>query len=216
MEDTMSFMLAGLVGFALAAACGMRVFAPLAILSIASHFGWIALGGGFSWLGSTPAMVCFVAACVIEAVGMLVPVIDHALDVAAAPVAAVAGTLVMATQLATSSGVDTSIVPPWATWALAAVVGGGVATGVHFASAAVRAGSTASTGGILNPIYSLLETAASMVVAVLAVVVPILAVILAFVVVAGIVVAAWVFYRVLKNAKAKVMGGSIQGTPARA
>lgn len=215
MEDTLSLTLAVFVGFALSAACGMRVFAPLAIVSVAAHFGWIPMGEGFAWMGSTPAMVCFVAACVIESVGMLVPVVDHALDVAAAPVAAVAGTLVMAAQLAASSGIDTSVVPQWATWALAAVVGGGVAAGVHVASGAVRAGSTASTGGLLNPVYAMVETVGSMIVAVLAIVLPVVAVIVAVIAVAAIVVGAWIMLRILKRVKRGLTGDPTAALPAR-
>ena len=103
-----SYGFAILVGFALSAACGMRIFAPLAIVAVATHFGWINPGGGFAWIGSTPAVICFAVECVLEILGMLIPWLDHVLDVAGTPVAAVAGTVVMASQLAAVSGIDTS------------------------------------------------------------------------------------------------------------
>lgn len=181
MEDSVSYGFAIMVGFALSAACGMRIFAPLAIVSIAAHFGWIDPGTGFAWIGSMPAMVCFVFACVLEILGMLIPWFDHVLDVAGAPVAAVAGTVVMASQLAGASGIDTSVVPQWVTWALAAVIGGGVATGVHAATGTLRLGSTAVSGGVLNPVYSIIETISSFVLAGLAVLLPIVAVIVAII-----------------------------------
>ncbi len=187
MEETLSYTMAGAVGFALSAACGMRIFAPLALLSIAVHFGWIAPGESLSWIGSFPAMICFIVACLLEVLGMLIPWVDHVLDVAGTPVAAVAGTLVMATQLASAAGIDTTAVPPWTTWALAAVVGGGVATGVHVAAGTIRVGSTAVSGGILNPIFSIVETVASFALAALALVLPMIAAIVGVVVVISIV-----------------------------
>ena len=183
MEDSVSYGFAILVGFSLSAACGMRIFAPLAIVSIATHFGWVNLGGGFAWIGSMPAVVCFAFACVVEILGMLSPWLDHVLDVAGAPVAAVAGTVVMASQLAGTAGMDTSSVPQWVTWAMAAVVGGGVATGVHAAAGTLRIGSTTVSGGLLNPIFAIVETLSSFILAGLAVLLPIVAVIVAIVMV---------------------------------
>ncbi|MBM4102344.1 MAG: DUF4126 domain-containing protein [Phycisphaerae bacterium] len=204
--EVVGYLFAGLVGFSLAAACGMRIFAPLAILSAAVHFGWISPGDKLAWIGSMPALVCFSLACVIEALGMMIPWVDHALDVAGAPVAAVAGTLVMATQLASAAGVDTSLVPAWVTWALAAVVGGGVATGVHAATGTVRAGSTAVSGGLLNPFFSLAETVSSFVLSALAVVLPIVAVIIAFVIVVALLVVAALVWQWRKRAAARADG----------
>lgn len=181
MEDSVSYGFAVMVGFALSAACGMRIFAPLAVVSIATHFGWVDPGSGFAWIGSMPAMVCFVFACVLEILGMMIPWLDHVLDVAGAPVAAVAGTVVMASQLAGATGIDTSAVPQWVTWALAAVVGGGVATGVHAAAGTLRVGSTAVSGGLLNPLFAIFETLSSFVLAGFAVLLPIVAVVVSII-----------------------------------
>ncbi len=198
MEEALSYSTAGIVGFALSAACGMRIFAPLALLSIAVHFGWLAPSESLAWIGTLPAVVCFCVACIAEVLGMLIPWVDHMLDVAGTPVAAVAGTLVMATQLAAASGMDTTAVPPWVTWSLAAVVGGGVATGVHVAAGTIRAGSTAVSGGLLNPIFSIVETISSFALAALAFVLPIIAGIIALAVTASIIV---IMFAVMKWSK---------------
>ncbi len=188
MEQALGYAMAALVGFSLSAACGMRIFAPLALLSVAVHFGWVNAGESFSWVGSTPAVCCFAVACVVEMLGMMIPWLDHILDIAGAPVAAVAGTVVMATQLAAGAGVDTSVVPPWVTWSLAAVVGGGVATGVHIAAGTIRAGSTGVSGGLLNPIFALVETVSSVVLSALALLLPVVAAILGLLLVIAIIV----------------------------
>jgi len=179
MENLASYGFAILVGFALSAACGLRIFAPLAMVSIGLHFGWINPGPGFAWLGSLPAMVCLACACVVEIFGMLIPWLDHALDVAGAPIAALAGTVIMAAQLAAASGLDTSTVPPWLTGTLAIVVGGGAAFSVHAATGTLRAGSTAVSGGLFNPLFALAETFSSLLLAGLAIILPLLAVLVA-------------------------------------
>jgi hypothetical protein len=110
---------------------------------------------------------------------MLIPWLDHALDVSGAPVAALAGTLIMAAQLAAASGIETSTMPPWVTGTLAIVVGGGAAFSVHAATGTLRAGSTAVSGGLLNPLFALAETFSSIVLAGLAIILPLLAVLVA-------------------------------------
>ena len=179
MENLSSYGFAILVGFALSAACGLRIFAPLAMVSIGLHFGWINPSPGFAWLGSLPAMVCLSCACVVEILGMLIPWLDHALDVAGAPFAALAGTVIMAAQLAAASGLDTSAVPPWLTGTLAIVVGGGAAFSVHAATGTLRAGSTAVSGGLFNPLWALAETFSSLILAGLAIALPLIAILVA-------------------------------------
>ncbi len=179
MENLASYGFAILVGFALSAACGLRIFAPLAMVSIGLHFGWINPSSGFAWLGSLPAMVCLSCACVVEILGMLIPWLDHALDVAGAPFAALAGTVIMAAQLAAASGLDTSAVPPWLTGTLAIVVGGGAAFSVHAATGILRAGSTAVSGGLFNPLWALAETFSSLILAGLAIALPLIAILVA-------------------------------------
>ena len=46
-----------LLGLALAAACGFRVFAPLLIAGAAAHTGHLTLASDFTWLGTTPALI---------------------------------------------------------------------------------------------------------------------------------------------------------------
>ena len=50
-----------ILGIGLAAACGFRVFLPLFIVSLLSHFGMgsFGLSESFSWIGELPAMFTF-------------------------------------------------------------------------------------------------------------------------------------------------------------
>src|SRR5882672_1377824 len=56
------------LGVGLSAACGFRVFVPLLCLSIAAHFGagHVYLAKSFAWIGSSPAMIAFGIATLVE------------------------------------------------------------------------------------------------------------------------------------------------------
>jgi hypothetical protein len=108
MDVWIAYTLAVLLGISLAAACGMRVFAPLAVLSVASFAGWMTPPASFAWVGSAPVMVGLCLAVLLEAGAYMVPWLDHALDTAGVPLAAGAGTVVAAIQIASVSGMTGS------------------------------------------------------------------------------------------------------------
>jgi hypothetical protein len=157
------------VGVGLATACGLRVFIPLLITSIAAHFFKLPLSSGFHWMSSTPALMAFSVASALEIGGYYVPWIDHALDTIATPSAMIAGTII---SVALMSNVD-----PFYKWALALIAGGGMAGIVQGTTVVARGASTATTGGLGNPLFSM-ELAGSIVVSILAIVVPVLVVLL--------------------------------------
>ena len=188
MDVWIAYTLAVLLGISLAAACGMRVFAPLAVLSVASFAGWMTPPASFAWVGSAPVMVGLCLAVLLEAGAYMVPWLDHALDTAGVPLAAGAGTVVAALQIASVSGMTGSApIDPGLLWTLSAVAGGGVALGTHATTAMLRGGSTGVSGGLLNPVFAIAETALSVVISILSIVIPVLAVIAALGVVALLV-----------------------------
>ncbi len=73
-------ILAVCIGIGLSAACGFRVFVPLLVMSIAAHAGNIHLGSNFQWLATTPALVTFSIATLVEIVAYYIPWLDHLLD----------------------------------------------------------------------------------------------------------------------------------------
>ncbi|HOX24733.1 MAG TPA: DUF4126 domain-containing protein [Candidatus Krumholzibacteria bacterium] len=158
---------AGLLGLGLAAAAGLRVFLPLLIAGLAARLGHLELAGGFAWLTSTPALVAFAGATVLEIAAYQIPWLDHLLDVIATPLAAVAGTLIMAATL-----LDLG---PAVRWPLAIIAGGGVASLVQAATVGVRLASTTTTGGLGNPAVAAGETGGSAGLGLLAILVPVVA-----------------------------------------
>ncbi len=168
--EVLSLVLAMLGGVALAAACGLRVFLPMLVLSLASKAGVVSLGEHFGWLASTPALVSFSIASVVEITAYFVPWLDHALDSIAAPCSVVAGTLAVGSQV---TGMD-----PWLTWTVGIVAGGGVAGLVQGGTILLRGLSLATTGGVANPVIATLEFTGALVLAVFAILIPIIAVLL--------------------------------------
>ena len=169
-------------GLGLSAACGLRVFLPLFVVSIAVRADMLVVGPSFEWLGATPAIVLFGTATVVEIVGFLVPWVDHALDLLAAPLAAIAGAVLMTSQLDIMIPSDVSdalqatpLLHPAVTWSLGIIMGATAASGVEAASIAGRVSSSVLTIGWLNPIYGMAETVLAMIVTLLAVWVPVLA-----------------------------------------
>ncbi len=145
-----------LIGIALSATCGFRVFVPLLAVNIgfraknADGEPLIDLAPGFDWLTSDIAMIIFLVAAIFEIGGYYIPWIDNLLDTIASPAAIVAGTLI------TTSFID--IESWWLQWLLGLIAGGGAAGAVQAATVVTRASSTITTGGLGNPIVASVET----------------------------------------------------------
>lgn len=170
-------------GLALAAAAGLRVFAPLLVLSLAARAGWIPLAPGFEWIASTPATIAFGTATVAEIVAYYVPFFDNALDWLAAPVAIAAGAVAGASLL--------TDLPPWLRYSVGLVGGGGIAGLVHSSTALVRLKSSATTFGHGNFILATIELVAAIIVSVVSLLFPVLAILS----VAVLIVIVWLVAR---------------------
>ena len=165
----MEEMLSVCVGIGLAAACGFRIFIPPLIMSIAAMSGNLTLSPSFAWIGTYPALITFAVATVLEITAYYVPWLDNFLDSIATPAAVVAGTIVTASMV---SGMS-----PWMQWTLAIIAGGGVAGLVQGTTVLTRAASTATTGGLANPVFATVEWGLSFGTTVLSIVAPILVII---------------------------------------
>ncbi len=168
----MEILFSILIGLGLSAACGFRVFVPLFTMSLASRagLGHLVLGENFDWIGSTPALIAFGAATVLEIAGYYIPWVDNLLDAVATPTAVIAGVIVMA-----SSVTDVS---PFLKWTLAILAGGGTSAVFQGITATVRQVSSFTTGGLGNPVVATVEAGGSALLAVLAITLPVLAVLI--------------------------------------
>lgn len=154
-------------GLGLSAACGFRVFVPMLATCIGARADAIHLSPGFDWLQSNPALIMLIVATVAEGVAYLVPWLDHLLDTLASPAALVAGTMVMGSVI--------SDMEPWLKWTLAVIAGGGAAGAIQTMTVAARATSSATTGGVANPVVALFEGISAVFLSLMAVIVPLLA-----------------------------------------
>ncbi|MDH3796493.1 MAG: DUF4126 domain-containing protein [Flavobacteriaceae bacterium] len=164
------------LGVGLAASVGFRVFLPLFALSLASYFGVWELNDNWQWIGSLAAVITLGAATIIEIFAYFIPWFDNLLDSIAVPLAAIAGTAVMVSTVAN--------LDPVVTWSLAIIAGGGTATAIKGASATSRLASTATTGGLANPVVSTIETGTATVVSVASIFAPIIAAVLVVIILA--------------------------------
>lgn len=184
METLMSICL----GIGLSAACGFRVFVPLLVVSITALSGHLSLATGFDWIGTYPALIVFSVATALEIAGYYIPWVDHLLDTMATPAAIVAGTIITASLVTGMS--------PMLKWTLAVIAGGGAAGLVQGATVVTRSASTASTGGLANPIFATIELAGAAVTSFLALLAPILVVLILTVI--GVWTATKVYKRLRK------------------
>ncbi len=155
------------LGIGLSASAGFRVFIPLLFLSIAAYTGFVPLNEDWAWAGSLTAVIVLGVAAFVELVAYYIPYVDNMLDTITVPLAAIAGTAVMVSVMGD--------LDPVYTWTLAIIAGGGTAASVASTTGAARLTSTATTGGIGNPIISTAEAGFSGILSILALIAPIFA-----------------------------------------
>jgi len=158
----------------LAACAGLRAWLPLLLAGGLARAGYLELGASFSFLASNRALLLFAIATVVEILADKVPAVDHALDAISTPLRPIAGAVLAGSVLGTVSDPLTAVV-------LGIVVGAPSSLVPHAAKSLMRATSTALTGGLANPVLSVVEDVVVVGLFVLTVLVPLL--------VAGLVVA---------------------------
>ncbi|MGB1431646.1 MAG: DUF4126 domain-containing protein [Candidatus Poseidoniaceae archaeon] len=169
------------LGVGLAAASGFRVFIPPFLYGLATRFDLnpAAFAGSDmqAWMASDVGLTVLGAAVLCELLAYYIPWLDNLLDTIASPAAVLGGVVLMSSSLGE--------LDPVLRWATSIIVGGTTSGTVQVTTVGVRALSTASTGGLGNPIVSTVEAGACLVCTVLALLLPLLAMAL---VVAGLVV----------------------------
>jgi hypothetical protein len=149
----MDALSAAAFGIVLAATAGLRAFLPVFSASLAAWLTDLPLPDNMMWLEKPQTVLIFGVATLLEILGDKVPVVDHALDsiqVLTKPVLAVLAATPFLYQLAPEYSVGIGI-----------LLGAPLALGVHSAKATARLGSTATTGGVGNPLLSVAEDVAA-------------------------------------------------------
>lgn len=163
-----TWVLPALLGLGLASATGLRTFLPMLMLALAVKFRLfgIELNDQMAWLADWPAIAALGVAAVAEFAGDKIPVIDHGLNVLGAFTRPVAGAVVAGSVFA---GLD-----PTTAAVAGIIVGAPTAFAFNAAQGGARLTSTATTGGVANPILSFIEDVLSFFTVILAFLAPIL------------------------------------------
>ncbi len=156
------------LGIGLAACAGLRAWLPLLLLGGLARAEVISLSPSFQFVAGNRALVLFGVATLVEIAGDKIPAVDHALDALSTVLRPAAGALL-------ASSVLWSVSDPLTALALGTAVGAPSALVPHAAKSTLRIASTTFTGGLANPVLSLLEDAAALLLFVLTVVLPVLA-----------------------------------------
>ena len=151
------------LAYALTTTAGLRGVLSLALVAVAAHLGAIHPPADFSWLASPAVMWILVAVSGAELVADKVPLVDHGLHVLQVVVKpAAAAIIVGGTVHPQSQGMLIFLM----------IVGALNALGIHAGVMSVRAASTATTGGLGNPVVSTVEDAGAIGGGVLAFIMP--------------------------------------------
>lgn len=170
MEPQLDWIFQVIMGIALAACAGLRVFVPLLVVGIAGRLDFIPLSDSFQWLAEWPALVVFGVAVVTEILADKIPLVDNFLDVVHTFTKPVAGAVLMASVITDLTPVQTTV--------LAIVLGGGTSGAVQLTKAKVRLASSAATAGAGNPVISVIEDTGSLLGSAVALFLPILIILL--------------------------------------
>jgi hypothetical protein len=142
------------LGIVLAATAGLRAFFPLFLVSALGYTGAVELSDSLSWMASPATVLCMATAVFLEVSADKLPFVDHFVDTAGTLVRPAAGALVGTSLLAGAS--------PLVAMVFGLGAGGAVAGMTHLGKASARAGSTATTGGLANPVVSIIEDVAAL------------------------------------------------------
>ena len=154
------------LGIGLSASTGFRVFLPLLVAGIAARLGFLPLTESFSWLSGNTSLISLGVATIVEIGAYYIPFIDYLLDSISTPLAVGAGTLITASVLPA----DSELVK----WITSFIVGGGAAAAVQGGTAALRLGSTGTTGGTGNFLVSTGENIAATVTPIVTIIIPVI------------------------------------------
>jgi hypothetical protein len=166
----MEYALSIVIGIALSATAGFRVFVPFLVISAANLAGWLELTDSFAWIGTYPALVAFAVATVVEILAYFIPWVDNVLNAISVPASLVAGTVLTYAFI--------SDMGPGLAWFISVIAGGGASLLTRAASNVAHAASTTTTGGTANPVLSFFESLGTFLMSIITIIAPFVAAIL--------------------------------------
>jgi hypothetical protein len=135
------------LAYSLSSVSGLRASLTILALTIAIHMHAFAPPASMAWVGSDQTLIIVAILALADFFADKIPVVDHFVHLVHGVLAPVAGGIAAATADPSGGGVMTIV----------AVLGGANALGIQGLRATTRAGSSATSAGLLNPVLSLLE-----------------------------------------------------------
>jgi len=180
------------LGFSFAA--GINLYATVAILGLASRYGWVALPPQYQAFDNDWIIGLAIALYVIEFVADKIPWVDSVWDAVHTVIRPIGGALIAITTLGDASPAAEVTI---------GLVGGALAAGTHFGKAGTRVMANASPEPFSNWFLSLAEDAFVVGLGVLALKYPLAAAIVVIVGVALLIAFASWIYRALRRRRAR-------------
>jgi hypothetical protein len=176
------------LGFSFAA--GINLYATVAILGLASRYGWVALPPQYQVFDNNWIIGAAIVLYLVEFVADKIPWIDSVWDAVHTVVRPVGGALIAITTLGDASP---------ATETLVGLLGGALAAGTHFGKAGTRVMANASPEPFSNWILSLAEDAFVVGLGYLALKYPVAAAVVVIIGVVMLIAFASLIYRALRR-----------------
>jgi hypothetical protein len=176
-----------LTGLGLAPSAGLNAYIPLLVLALADRFtNQVTLQRPYDFLSSNTGIIILLALLTVEIIADKIPGVDHANDLIQSAIRPAAG----AVSMMAITNTDRALNP-----AVAMIAGLLLAGGVHGVKATTRPAITVSTGGVGNPVISMIEDAVATITSITAVLAPVIA--LALLILFAVVL--WWLYRKIRN-----------------
>ncbi len=138
-----------LVGILFSLSAGVRITLPLLALNLLAYHHVVTLPPNLAWMGTEQTLLLLGVAFIAETLVHFIPVVGTGVKAAITPLTFAAGTLLMAVPLADKT--------PLVQWALAGIVGGGLATLTHASVTGLRtvsAPANLATGGLFGLVWN--------------------------------------------------------------
>jgi hypothetical protein len=134
--------------FAFSFAAGVNLYATVALLGLATRFGWVELPEQFRMFDNDVVIGIAIVMYLVEFVADKIPWVDTLWDLVHTLIRPVGGALIAVASLGEASP---------ATMGLVALLGGGAAAGSHFTKTSTRAAANTSPEPMTNWLLSLGE-----------------------------------------------------------
>ncbi|GEM_PF-5906459 len=135
------------LAYSLSSVSGLRASLTILALTIAIHLHAFVPPASMAWVGSNQTLVIVAILAALDFCADKIPGVDLVVHAVHAVLAPVAGGIAAVTVDPSGGGV----------MAVVALLGGANALGIHGLRATTRAGSSAGSAGVLNPVLSVVE-----------------------------------------------------------